>query len=215
MRGSIRKSREEHIIQNAQIVFFKKGFSNTSISDICQLSSCSRTTLYTYFESKENLFLAVVKKALDKFLYFFTEINIADLKGIKSVTKLALAYLEFAETFPKHYQIIMDFQSILWSINQDAITTESHVAIKQSEKFNDVKNLAHLPFKLLTDVIRIGQEDESINNKVSSKQHMLNIWAYLKGNTDVYPIVERLEVKNELLEDRKKMVVKMIEAMLI
>ncbi|MEL6255105.1 MAG: TetR/AcrR family transcriptional regulator, partial [Bacteroidota bacterium] len=75
MKAVIKEGRADHFIQHAQEVFFNKGYARTTISDICKKADCSRTTLYSYFESKENLYLAVIERAFRKFLAYFGKLR--------------------------------------------------------------------------------------------------------------------------------------------
>ncbi|MEM8897933.1 MAG: TetR/AcrR family transcriptional regulator, partial [Bacteroidota bacterium] len=189
MKETIKKSREEHIILHAQEVFFKRGYSNTAISEICKSADCSRTTLYTYFETKENLYLAVVKRTFNKFLRHFAQLDLEGKKGLDRVLTLAIGYLGFAGSHPQYYQEILNFYGLLWSMNEKAVQTETQSKIKNSANFEEAKTLAQLPLKLLASEIQKGQEDGSIHKGTSPQIHMMNIWAYLKGISDLSPIV--------------------------
>lgn len=53
-----RKRRD--IIDGARRVFFDKGFDGASMDEIARASSVSKATIYVYFQSKEDLFQALV-----------------------------------------------------------------------------------------------------------------------------------------------------------
>ncbi|MEM8901285.1 MAG: TetR/AcrR family transcriptional regulator [Bacteroidota bacterium] len=192
MKETIKKSREEHIILHAQEVFFHKGYSNAAISEICKSADCSRTTLYTYFETKENLYLAVVKRTFNKFLNHFAQLELDGKNGLNRVLALAIGYLDFADKEPQHYQEILNFYGLLWSIHEETVQTETQSKIKHSANFEEAKTLAQLPLKLLAAEIENGQEDGSIQKRTSPQIHMMNIWAYLKGISDLSPIVKNI-----------------------
>ncbi len=214
MKAMIKESRSDHIIQHAQDVFFKKGYSLTAISDVCKSAGCSRTTLYSYFESKENLYLAVVKKTLSKFLGHFAALELDGKSGMDRVLTLAEAYLDYAKTAPQYYQVMLDFYGILRSINERAIQTEAHAKIKECIYFEHVNELAQLPFKLLTEEIQKGQIDGTINSSATPIEHMMNIWAYLKGISDVSPIVLNLDINAEKHSDIQAVTLGIIRKML-
>jgi AcrR family transcriptional regulator len=48
----------ERIKQEALKVFAQKGYHSTSMNDIAENVNCSKATLYQYFKSKDNLFIA-------------------------------------------------------------------------------------------------------------------------------------------------------------
>ena len=56
------------MITVAEQVFFSLGYNNTRMEDIARQAGCSKTTLYTYFESKENLYMAITYRAFQALL---------------------------------------------------------------------------------------------------------------------------------------------------
>ncbi|WP_158298546.1 TetR/AcrR family transcriptional regulator [Sphingobium sp. AM] len=60
----LRKKRRAAFVRAAARIFLKKGYEGTSIDDITRRSGGSKATLYSYFESKERLFEAVMVEEL-------------------------------------------------------------------------------------------------------------------------------------------------------
>lgn len=60
------ETRRQAILQAATEVFRQSGFERSSMSDIRQRAGCSKPTLYSYFESKEALFVEVVLAATEQ-----------------------------------------------------------------------------------------------------------------------------------------------------
>ena len=61
---AVSKTREK-LVDVARQLFAKMGLENTTINDIAMASQKGRRTLYTYFKSKEEIYLAVVESELD------------------------------------------------------------------------------------------------------------------------------------------------------
>lgn len=59
-----KEARPEEIINAAIEVFAEKGFSAAKLENVALKAGIAKGTLYRYFDSKENLFRAVVQKAL-------------------------------------------------------------------------------------------------------------------------------------------------------
>ncbi|MFN2217094.1 MAG: helix-turn-helix domain-containing protein, partial [Anaerolineae bacterium] len=55
----IRRTRRREILDAAHQVFAERGFHDTRMSDIAQVAGVSQGTLYHYFASKDDLFLAL------------------------------------------------------------------------------------------------------------------------------------------------------------
>ncbi|MDR3193957.1 MAG: TetR/AcrR family transcriptional regulator [Tannerella sp.] len=54
------------LVDVARQLFARMGVDHTTMNDIARASQKGRRTLYTYFKSKDDLFLAVVESELDK-----------------------------------------------------------------------------------------------------------------------------------------------------
>lgn len=58
--------RKRRILESAKKVFAKRGYHDTSISDICEEIGIARGTLYQYFDSKHAVFVAIVESLLER-----------------------------------------------------------------------------------------------------------------------------------------------------
>lgn len=56
------KLREDEIIEACKRLYGKKSFKDITIKDIGDITSCTRTSIYNYFHTKEEIFLALLKK---------------------------------------------------------------------------------------------------------------------------------------------------------
>lgn len=52
----------QSILHSAEILFAQKGISQTSVDDIAAHANCSKSTLYVYFNSKEDIYYSIVYK---------------------------------------------------------------------------------------------------------------------------------------------------------
>ena len=64
MKDSKRAIKEANIIEAAERVFAVVGFKNAKMEDIAAEAGITKVTLYSYFQSKENLYLAITYKSL-------------------------------------------------------------------------------------------------------------------------------------------------------
>ncbi len=58
-------SSRDIILETARNIFKRFGFAKTSIGDIAVAARKGRRTIYTYFESKEDIYKAVIEKEVD------------------------------------------------------------------------------------------------------------------------------------------------------
>lgn len=59
-----KEARPDELVEAALDLFVEKGFATTRLEDVAQRAGVSKGTMYLYFDSKESLFLAVVRRAL-------------------------------------------------------------------------------------------------------------------------------------------------------
>ena len=55
-------AKRRQIVEGARAVFFASGFDGASMNDIARSAGVSKGTLYAYFESKEELFKAIIRE---------------------------------------------------------------------------------------------------------------------------------------------------------
>lgn len=82
------------LVDVARQLFAKKGVEDTTMNDIAQASKKGRRTLYTYFKSKEQIYLAVVESELEM---LSTQIEKAASKPVspdKKILELIMTHLD-------------------------------------------------------------------------------------------------------------------------
>jgi AcrR family transcriptional regulator len=57
-----RETRRQRILEAATTVFARKGYRHSSVSDIIEAAGIARGTFYLYFQSKEEIFLALIDR---------------------------------------------------------------------------------------------------------------------------------------------------------
>ena len=78
MPMTVSKTREM-LVDVARQLFARMGVDNTTMNDIAQASKKGRRTLYTYFKSKNEIYLAVVESELDQLYKMLLDVAGKDL----------------------------------------------------------------------------------------------------------------------------------------
>jgi TetR/AcrR family transcriptional regulator len=146
MAISDRKKREkEHrrqsIIDAAENLFFTKGYDNVSLNEIAKELHLGRSTLYLYFENKEELFFAIVLHGaliLNKLIHDeVKKVNTA----LEKLASFRRAYYAFAKEYPnylKSYNYLLSGRFDLNNLEQSEYKIES---IAQSKYYDEYKKL--------------------------------------------------------------------------
>ncbi|MEN6461628.1 MAG: TetR/AcrR family transcriptional regulator [Syntrophomonas sp.] len=88
---------KRNIADKAKTLFSQKGYTVTSIQDICSAAGCSKGNLYYHFNSKEELFLYLEEQASAEWLEWLEEI----FSRCETFTEKLYAYGDFASRFER------------------------------------------------------------------------------------------------------------------
>ncbi len=94
--GNKKDATRENILKIAREIFSKYGFKKTTLDDIAGAVRKGKSSLYYYFESKEDLFLAVIRKEGEILAH---ELEIVINRNLKPVDKLRDYILTKLSTF--------------------------------------------------------------------------------------------------------------------
>ena len=171
MGSKERKEKEKRIRQNdivdaAERVFFAKGFEKATMDDVAREAEFSKRTLYVYFPSKEQLYLAIMLRAFQK-LNSLIEKNLiesAPQNGMDKLEILMETWLELNQKYPDYFKAIhsyenreVDFQ------NPDEITLALY---EEGEK----------TFQLSVQSIEEGMQDQSIREDIDVVSTVITLW---------------------------------------
>lgn len=106
--------REQYIIDIAEELFLKNGLSNTTMDDISKSCELSKSTVYKYFQSKDELELLVYKRIQTvKMQYLVSEIE-KEEGACDKLMAFGKAYRQFFSENKSslQFQITQDYQGI-------------------------------------------------------------------------------------------------------
>ena len=86
------------LVDVARQLFAKMGVENTTMNDIALASKKGRRTLYTYFKSKEDIYLAVVESELDILSDMMKHVVEKDIQPDEKLMEMIYTHLDATET---------------------------------------------------------------------------------------------------------------------
>jgi len=104
-------ARREEIISAAESIFFTKGLSESTMDEIAEAAELSKGTLYLYYKSKEDLYLAVVMKGMDILHDLFRDAVSTGETSLKQINNLGEAYYAFFENHRNYFRMFYFFES--------------------------------------------------------------------------------------------------------
>ncbi|MHA2224571.1 MAG: TetR/AcrR family transcriptional regulator [Candidatus Hodarchaeales archaeon] len=127
-----RKHRRDTIVNIAEKFFITKGYEKTMVDKIAEEAGYSKATIYNYFESKDDLFIAVASKAFKQlFNTFETTFNQPNVTF--ELRSLGDAYVTFIDKYPD-YAALFDPSRLSIGINRILMKEESNESLTESEK---------------------------------------------------------------------------------
>lgn len=90
---TVQKTRAK-LVEVARQLFAKKGVEDTTMNDIAVASRKGRRTLYTYFKSKEQIYMAVVESELEMLSDRLTEAAERAVSPDKKILELIMTHLD-------------------------------------------------------------------------------------------------------------------------
>jgi len=183
MKQDKRDLKEQLIIQSAEKIFKKVGFKNAKMENIALGANITKVTLYSYFHSKENLYLAITYKGFQKLLdaYYKTIEKNKKNTGLESTVGLLQTYMDYSKENFLYSEALLDYFSIIRTSDKGQNKSKLTEAIKESIFFNKLKDIQNLPFKLSFQEIERGKKDGSILSKVDSMLIALQGWTMVTG----------------------------------
>ena len=107
-----KQQRKEEIIQAAEQVFISKGFEHSTMDDIAAKAELSKGTLYLYFKSKEDLHMAVARRAIVLLSSITLKVSEQAGNAIEKLQRMAWACIEFSKSHPDHMKAIMTLEEM-------------------------------------------------------------------------------------------------------
>ncbi len=175
-----REQRRTAIVNAAEKVFFDKGVDSATMDEIADVAELSKGTLYLYFKSKTELYLAVCEKGMHIMLDQFRVAYEQPVSGREKLRNIGLTYFNFAITQPEYFKATSYFE--LTDMDHDA---------KDSEIAISCHDLGELLFGYTLAAIRDGMNDLSIHSKHKPNELAVMMWSSLRGVIQLYNMRHR------------------------
>lgn len=129
----------ELIIKVARKLFSKQGIGNITMNDIATAANKSRRTVYTYFQSKEELLEASIEMEVRKISTAVTKVATSDLPADKKIIKLIFVRLQMTRNIVRrngclHSDYILIVEHIRKSFDAKEIALFRHIISEGNQK---------------------------------------------------------------------------------
>ncbi|MBP5257344.1 MAG: TetR/AcrR family transcriptional regulator [Prevotella sp.] len=115
---SISKTRQK-LVDVARQLFAKNGIANTTMNDIAVASGKGRRTLYTYFKSKEDVYLAVIESELERLSDKLDEVAAKKIPPQEKIMEIIYTHLSMVrETVVRNGNLRAEFFRNIWMVEK-------------------------------------------------------------------------------------------------
>ncbi|HOV14190.1 MAG TPA: TetR/AcrR family transcriptional regulator, partial [Spirochaetota bacterium] len=90
--------------------FSEKGYTLASTNSICKMAGISKGSIFQYFETKDDMFFFVIRRALAEIIYSYKknyQIEVEKMTLKEIFIKSCFQLIEFYEKYPFHYRLYM------------------------------------------------------------------------------------------------------------
>ena len=115
MQLARREASRRRILDSARSVFFREGFDAANLDEVARRAGVAKGTIYRYFESKAELYVAVLAQNADAFVRRMEQTIDSSLSAEDQIHRLGMFYF-------RHYCENREYFRIFWAIeNQHMI----------------------------------------------------------------------------------------------
>ena len=164
-----RQRRRNDILDAAERLLVSKDFDAVTMDDVAQAAELSKGTLYLYFKSKEEIYLSVNVRALERMRECFEEAAAGETRGIDKVRAIGETYLKFSRVYPDYSNAVLRFEARRpGCLIDEPMARECH-------------DSGVVLLKILEGAISDGISDGSIRPDVDPAETSVLLWALTDG----------------------------------
>ena len=176
------KNKEKLILDSAVSLFTSKGYLATRMEDVAKAAGISKGLTYFYYKNKEDLFMALTKKAFDQFKDEFREVYRSKAKsGPEMLSDLLVKIVVFAKANQVYYDSILNFLDLLKKYNNPETRKLIDPKTLESSRFRKLLEIHHEPAKIGIMMVSQGIKDGSIRAELQPEITFYTIWSMIIG----------------------------------
>jgi AcrR family transcriptional regulator len=187
-------SKKNLILQHATTLFARKGFKETSMAQVSDLSGVASATVFYHFASKEELLLAILKRVKENIVQKFKdyESNHRFENGFQAVLGAVTYYLDLAAEMENEFLLL--HRHFLYRLAKVNSICRRHL-----------EQIYNCRVDIIERAITTGQKDGSIG-PVQAHKTALILFSTVDGiaRFNTYQLYSAGTLYNELLECCRK-----------
>lgn len=176
---------KDNILEAAEKLFLEKGISQTTMDEIAKKSEYSKSTIYVYFKSKEDIYYHIVYRGME--LFYEKLKNAINVKTDCKTNFFAVCHV----LTNIQEESTLYFESILNTILVDDVNMKEFIILKSIYEVGEEIN------ELLIKVFEDGMRKREIREDIDPFQTIFMMWASIGG------IIKMATQKSNYLKEKK------------
>jgi AcrR family transcriptional regulator len=177
-----KEQRRNAIIDAAEKVFFSRGLENATMDEVAEVAEFSKGTLYLYFKNKNDLFHAIIARALEILFDLFKEAVEKGKTGIEKVRAIGRAYYEFYKKEPDYFSAMLHQE--IHEVDPETIDETPSIA-----RCNEMGNKI---FRLIQEAVTHGIQDGTVRKDLDPVKLSLVLWGHSAGVLHIFKAKEKV-----------------------
>ncbi len=171
------------ILEVAKKLFYEKGIDNTSVDEIARTAQMSKSTMYVYFKSKEEIANCISLEAMQ---YLYNNIkNIVGKQDFRSAfMKVCYFLVEFKEKYPASFELLIG---------------EIDVEEESLEKDSCLREIYEVGERLNNLLYQLFQEKFPGKEEAAIRMETFSLWG------SIYGVIALAENKEKYIKKRIKL----------
>ena len=147
MQGARAQESRKRILESAREIFFRDGFEAANLDEVAQRAGVAKGTIYRHFESKAELYVAVLAENADVFVDRLRQTIDPSLPADAQIRRTGFFYF-------KHYTENREYFRIFWALENQRLIGELPNALVRT-----VTDVWKRCLRILADVIESGVQE--------------------------------------------------------
>lgn len=176
--------RKEEILDAAEKVFFEKGLPSATMDEIAEKAELSKGTLYLYYKSKEDLYMAIICRGHQMLLKMFQEAAATGEAPVKLLQNIGEAYFAFYKRYHDYFRMFSFSENTQL---QSQVSEEMQKTCAESGRCIG---------GVVQEVIQRGKDDGSCRPETNPVEMSFILWAHCRGIMELIDHVTSIPAKN-------------------
>jgi TetR/AcrR family transcriptional regulator len=170
-----KEKRRNDILNAAEKLFFANGYDNVSLENIAKDVDLGRSTLYLYFENKEELFFAIVLRGTHILNAMIQGEMEKGKNGLEKLAAFRKAYYKFSEEYPDYLRVYNYFLSGRFDLSHLKDGEYKIELIEHSDYYSEYKKMLEQGNSLDNFLIPKFTASQYINEVLLLRREMLDM----------------------------------------